>query len=349
MPEGGPGSRSVDREALMYREQTVGVVVPAYNEEGFVGDVVETMPDVVDRVYVVDDRSTDDTWAEIRATAERVNDQVRDTDGKAPYDPVVVPIRHNRNRGPGGAIKTGYLRAREDDVDVTAVMGGDGQMDPEVLPSILDPVVDGTVGYAKGDRLASPELHRDMGAWRLFGNRLLTWLTRIASGYWTISDPQNGYAALSAEALEAVDVEGMYEYYGYCNDLLVRLNVADVRVADVPMEAVYGDEESSITYPAYIPRVSYMLLRDFLWRLRESYLRETPAHPVPIAVVLGAASVVVGVAGLLAMGLAMVVDDLPGVPGRVVTGLLLFGTLATSTALVGDSRMNGDKVYRVSE
>ncbi|MBX0294044.1 glycosyltransferase family 2 protein [Haloarcula nitratireducens] len=275
----------------MYRETTVAVVVPAYNEEGLVGTVIETVPDYVDRVYVVEDGSTDGTWREIRETASRVNERASGRNG---FERRVVPIRHEENRGVGGAIKTGYLAAREDGIGVTAVMGGDAQMQPELLEGVIRPIVEGEADYVKGNRLLDGH-YGTMPRFRYVGNRILTWLTRIASGYWSIGDPQNGYTAISLHALETAGIEDMYEFYGYCNDLLVRLNVAGLRVLDVPRPANYGEEESHISYRSYIPRVSGMLFRNFLWRLRAKHLSDG-VHPV--AVLYGTAGAT-GVAGLV--------------------------------------------------
>ncbi|ELY83032.1 glycosyltransferase family 2 protein, partial [Natrinema gari] len=147
----------------MYKGDRIGVVVTAYDEASFVGRVIETVPDFVDRIYAVDDRSPDDSWAVIRRAAERVNEEaegetlpaVAAADGGD--DRRVVPIRHAENRGYGAAVKTGYRRAAEDGMDVVAVMNGDGQMDPAILDRIVDPVVTGEVEYAKGNRLLRPE------------------------------------------------------------------------------------------------------------------------------------------------------------------------------------------------
>jgi hypothetical protein len=106
---------------------------------------------------------------------------------------------------------------------------------------------------------------------RLFGNLLLTTLTRIASGYWRMTDPQNGYTAISAEALEQIELDSLYDEYGFLNDLLTRLNTHDMRIADVEMAAVYGDEDSSIRYSRFIPQLSWLLLQNFVWRLRTKY------------------------------------------------------------------------------
>lgn len=254
----------------MYRDATVAVVIPAYNEAGFVGDVIDDLPAFVDRAYIIDDGSTDGTWEEILAHGETRNET---HDGR--FEELVVPIQHETNCGVGGAIKTGYLRAREEGIEVTAVLGGDDQMNPEVLTGYLDPIVDGVAGYTKGNRFARPDDWAEMPRFRLLGNVVLSYLTKVASGYWETMDSQNGYTAISLDALERTDIEGMYEYYGYCNDLLVRLNAADVRVADIPRSSEYAYTEgwkSHINYTEYIPRVSGMLFRSFLWRLRRKYL-----------------------------------------------------------------------------
>lgn len=159
----------------MYRNHSIGVVIPAYNEAGFVGDVIETIPEYVDRVYVIDDGSTDGTWEEIQAASKRVNDTEQTGDSRHPdFDRQVVPIRHERNRGVGGAIKTGYQRAREDRINVTAVMGGDGQMRPSALSHFLDPIVEGRADYTKGNRLLEAETRAGMPQFRKVGNYILS-------------------------------------------------------------------------------------------------------------------------------------------------------------------------------
>lgn len=270
----------------MYEGAAVGVVIPAYNEAGFISDVIDTVPEFVDKVIVVDDCSTDGTWTEIKqhvATSEATEatseaGQVVATDGSGMaissgdsfLDRRLVPVRHETNRGRGGAVKTGYRLAVMAGMDVIAVMDGDGQMDPDDLDRIVEPVAAGRADYAKGNRLVSRDHCSEMSGWRLFGNVLLTLLTKIASGHWSIRDPQNGYTAISAEALEAISVSELYEDYGFLNDLLIRLGARDLRVVDVPMEAIYGDESSGIEYSSFVPGLSMLLLRGFLWRLRTS-------------------------------------------------------------------------------
>jgi glycosyltransferase involved in cell wall biosynthesis len=182
-------------------------------------------------------------------------------------------LSNGENRGVGAAIVTGYKKALEEEMDIVVVMAGDNQMDAAHLPQLLEPVVEGKADYAKGNRLSRWGHREGMSNWRLFGNWLLTSLTKIASGYWKTGDPQNGYAAITQEALRRIDLDSLYPRYGYCNDLLVKLNVAGCRVVDVPIPARYGKERSKIKYSKYITTVSPLLLRGFLWRLKMKYFR----------------------------------------------------------------------------
>jgi len=323
----------------MYENTTVGVVVPAHNEAAHIGEVIGSIPSFVDRCYVVDDCSTDGTWAEIMAQVEpnaprpvvtadggvdrdppdgrggggatpaangpaadmggaRTAGAARSSTGEGSdadevgiarsstgdgvglsaspgpdgeYEDTVVPVRHRVNRGRGGAVKTGYHLALVEGMDVVAVMDGDGQMDPDVLDRIIDPVVAGDADYAKGNRLVDADHWAAMSRWRLFGNAVLTLLTKVASGYWRMRDPQNGYTAVSAETLADIGVDHLYEDYGFLNDVLVRLGTHGKRIVDVPMTAVYEDEESGIQYRSFVPKLSALLLWGFLWRLWATY------------------------------------------------------------------------------
>jgi len=240
----------------MYEGYSLGVVVPAYNEEKLIAETLESMPHCADRIYMVDDGSTDAT----RLIMERFNH------GR------YCVLSNDRNRGVGAAIVSGYKKALDEDIDIAVVMAGDNQMGVEHLPLLLAPIIEGRAEYAKGNRLSQFSHCRGMSNWRLFGNWVLTMLTKIASGYWAIGDPQNGYTAITREALKRIDLDEVYPRYGYCNNLLVRLNVAGCRVSDVAIPARYGNEKSKIKYRTYIAKLSFLLLRDFFWRLRIRYL-----------------------------------------------------------------------------
>lgn len=328
----------------MYREHTIGIVVPAYNEEGYVGAVIDTFPDFVDRAYVVDDGSTDDTWEEIQEHAAAYNDE--HASGAAGFDDVIVPIQHEENRGVGGGIKTGYLAALDDDIDVVTVMGGDGQMDPDVLTKFIDPIVDDVADYTKGNRFMREEDLDAMPRFRLVGNSVLSLLTKIASGYWKIADPQNGYTAISKEALQQAPIEDMYEYYGYCNDLLVKLNAENLRVADVAHSAdsVYDEEDwkSHIEYDEYIPKVSLMLLRNFIWRLNRKYLLKD-FNPVAFLYYFGA-----GVSAASLGGAVASLRKRKSESGSWALSLFL-GVALLLFAMVFDMEANSDKEVLIDD
>ena len=237
----------------MYRDKTVAVVVPAYNEEKHIGLVFESMPDFIDAVYAIDDASTDSTSSIVEEWRKR--------------DSRIVPIRHDVNRGVGGAIVTGYKRALADGMDISVVMAGDNQMQPEFLDQLLEPVASGQAGYCKATRLTQRQNLVGMSRWRASGNYLLRWLTVIATGNPGVTDPQNGYAVISKDALLALDLDAVYPYYGYCNDLIARLTANGIPIREVSLPGRYRDEVSKIRYHKYIPRVSKLLLRIFVLRV----------------------------------------------------------------------------------
>ncbi len=264
----------------MFEDKTVAVVVPAYNEEEQIKLVLDTMPDYVDKVVVVDDASRD-----------RTAQVVEDYRGQ---DPRVVLLRHPENRGVGAAIATGYMWVRDQGLDLAVVMAGDGQMHPADLPGLLEPVARDQVDYAKGNRLYSGEVFHKIPRIRFFGNAILSMLTKIASGYWHVTDSQCGYTVINRRALQAIDWEQMYPRYGQPNDLLVRLNVSNMRVRDVPVEPVYGvGERSGIKVRKVVFTISWLIIKLFFWRLKEKYIIRD-FHPLVLFYVLGLVSLGLG-------------------------------------------------------
>ena len=244
----------------MYKGKTVCVVVPAYNEEKLIGRVIETMPDYVAKIVAVEDKSTDKTGEIVRNYASESNGRI-------------VLIEHSENRGVGGAIITGYKWARDNKIAVTAVMAGDAQMAPEDLPNLLEPVVTGQVDYAKGNRLFTGNAWQLIPKVRYLGNSYLSLLTKIASGYWHVADSQSGYTVINLRALEMLDLDKIYKRYGMPNDILVKLNVFNFKVSDVPVKPVYNiGEKSMIKLRKVMITLSWLLLKDFLYRLKEKYI-----------------------------------------------------------------------------
>ncbi len=209
----------------MFEAARVFVVVPAFREEAHIARVIEGMPPEVDHVIVVDDASDDRTF-EV-ACALR--------------NPRVIALRHERNRGVGGAITTGYRHALSmsgSPRDAFVVMAGDGQMDPRDLLPLVAPVVRGEAGYAKGNRLAWPGYVTQIPPTRYVGGLVFTALTRVAIGI-PIHDSQCGYTALSREVCSRVDLDALWPRFGYPNDLLSMLTLAKIRIVEVPVRPVY--------------------------------------------------------------------------------------------------------------
>ncbi len=280
----------------MYRGKRTGVVVPAYNEEKQIYRVLEGIPDFVDTIIVVDDASSD-------GTAEVVKKYISDH-----RDERVILIRHDKNQGVGGAIATGYKKAIELELDAVAVMAGDGQMDPADLPSLLDPIVEDRADYVKGNRLFTGEAWKKIPKVRYLGNAFLSLLTKIASGYWHIADSQTGYTVINRRALLAIDWDTIYKRYGVPNDILIKLNIVNMRVMDVPVNPLYNvGEKSKMKIPKVILPISMLLLRGFFRRMWEKYVIRD-FHPL---VFFYTAGVVLTIPGLI-FGLYLFIIRLMG-------------------------------------
>lgn len=278
----------------MYRNRSIGIAVPAYNESKLIEKTLSSIPLYVDKIYAIDDGSQDNTAEKIKNFA----------------DPRVVLIQQ-KNGGVGAAITSGYKKALEDNIDIIAVMAGDNQMDPDYLSNLLDPIVDGKAGYTKGNRLWNSKLRKGMSAWRALGNYILTFLNKVASGYWNLSDPQNGYTAISSLVLKKLDLDKTYRGYAFENDMLVKLNVHDISVKNVAIPARYADEKSKIRYPTFITKTSLYLINALLWRSWNKYV--VKLNPIGIFYILGILLMITGFFALL-----------PLKPAYILFGLFLF-------------------------
>ncbi len=311
----------------MLEGKRVAVVVPAHDEERLIATTLGGIPGFVDRIIVVDDGSTD-------ATTERVR-----SFGDARVELVV----HERNRGVGAAIVTGYKRALDEDIDVICVMAGDNQMDPEDLEALARPVARGEVDYAKANRLFTGQAWELIPRTRYLGNAVLSMLTKIASGYWHVADSQSGYAAIGKDTLALLDLDRVYTYYGFPNDLLVHLNVVNARVRDFPSRPVYGvGERSGIRYHKVAPRISWLLIKAFFWRLREKYVIRD-FHPLVFFYAFGFIATLTG----LVLGIVEIAYRIAGNAVSVGTVvlialLLISGSQFTLFAMWFDMESNKD-------
>src|ERR1044071_4541661 len=254
----------------MYKAQQVTVVLPAYNEARHIAQVIQTIPELVDRVIVVDDCSKDHTYEAVLAC----------------QDARVVALHTPENQGVGGAMVTGYRHALELGTDIVVKMDADGQMIPDYLPRLLDALIDGGYDYAKGNRFLASESLAQMPRLRLFGNIALTFLTKLASGYWHIFDPQNGYTAIKTSALGVLDLSRIHKRFFFENDMLVHLNFFSFRVKDVAIPALYGEETSHLSPFRIMVTFPLLLLRRFLRRIYQKYvLRDF--SPIALFLLLG--------------------------------------------------------------
>ncbi len=237
----------------MFEGRKIAAVIPAYNESRHVGEVIRRMPDFVDAIIVVDDNSNDGT----STVAEGVG------------DPRVHVIRHTRQTGVGGATISGFRKAIEFGAEVAVKVDGDGQMDPKYLVDLLSPIVREGYDYAKGNRFLDSDALRQMPLPRLIGSFALTFLTKLASGHWHVFDPQNGYVAISGRALAQIDLDEIANDFFFENDMLVRLNILNLRVKDVAIPAIYGNEQSKLRIRRILlgfpPRLAHRLLVR-IWR-----------------------------------------------------------------------------------
>jgi glycosyltransferase involved in cell wall biosynthesis len=305
----------------------VAVVVPAYDEEALIAGTLAAIPDFVDRIYVVDDASTD-------ATADRAGES---------GDSRIELIRHERNQGVGAAIVTGYHSALHEGMDVTAVMAADGQMDPSDLETLAGAVARGEVDYAKANRLVTGQAWNLIPRSRYLGNAMLSLLTKIASGYWHIADSQSGYTAISRETLEQLDLGRLYRRYGFPNDMLVSLNVWNARVRDFPSRPIYNvGERSGIRLARVVPAISWLLLRRFFWRLGEKYVIRD-FHPLVFFYALGILLTSLGlVLGVVETVLRIAGNDLTPASVILVALLLISGSQFMLFAMWFDMESNKD-------
>ena len=243
----------------MYLEKTIGVVVPAYNEERLIAQTLHSIPSFVDNIIVVDDSSDDSTATRVKEMGEK--------------DTRIILLQHEVNQGVGGAIITGYKKAIEHEIDVIAVMAGDNQMDPQDLTNIVEPVAKAVADYTKGNRLFQGDAWQMIPRYRYLGNSFLSLITKIASGYWHIADSQTGYTAVSLQVLKKLNLDSIYKRYGMPNDMLIKLNQYDFRVRDIHVRPVYNvGERSGIKLMKVIPKITWLLFKGFWKRLFFKYV-----------------------------------------------------------------------------
>lgn len=291
----------------MFEGRKIAAVIPAYNESLHIVAVIGQMPDFVDAIIVVDDCSSDTT----AAAAEGIGDKR------------IHVIRHTHQAGVGGATLSGFRRALEFGADIAVKIDGDGQMDPAYLRELISPLVHEGYHYTKGNRFLHTDALRKMPVPRLIGSFAMTFLTKLASGQWHIFDPQNGYVAITAEALRQLELDAIARGFFFENDMLIQLNVMNLRVKDVAIPAIYGNEQSKLRIGRVLLGFPPRLARGLATRIWRKYvLRDF--SPIAVFWLLGIPLLVFGGIFGLSTWAHSLWSGVPASTGTVMLSVLPF-------------------------
>ncbi|MBW2996310.1 glycosyltransferase family 2 protein [Candidatus Woesearchaeota archaeon] len=312
----------------MYKGKKIALVIPAYNEQRLIKPTLEHIPKTIDKIYVVNDASTDNMVQVIESIMEK--------------DKRIMLLNHTKNRGVGQAIITGYKKSAEDGYDISVVIGGDYQMDLKDLPNFLEPIINGEADYTKGNRfLYSRGIPKVMPFKRILGNSMLTLITKFASGYWKIFDTQDGYTAITREAIQKVNWSKAWKGYGYVGDWLVLFNIHNLRIKDVPRRAIYlkGERQSQIKIGRYIIKVFPRMMRQFFWRLNTKYFFQD-FHPLFLLYYMSFFLIPIGAI----FGIKILIDGLLGYASGnqaiLTTLILVMGIQFLLFAILFDMQLN---------
>lgn len=234
----------------------IAVVIPSYKVKNHILDVISRVGPEVSLIYIVDDACPEGSGAYVSQHCS---------------DPRVRVLLHNTNKGVGGAVKTGYLQAVADGAKVIVKIDGDGQMSPELIPRFIEPIVNGRADYTKGNRFYDLENIGRMPRPRIFGNAVLSLMSKLSTGYWGVFDPNNGFTAIHAAVVAHLPTEKISNRFFFETDMLFRLNTIRAVVADIPMDALYGEEVSNLSVRKVIAEFFYKHLRNLVKRIFYNY------------------------------------------------------------------------------
>jgi dolichol-phosphate mannosyltransferase len=240
------------------RNHVVAVVIPTYKATRHLADVINGLPELIDHIIVVDDKCPERSGEIAVKLAEQ--------------DHRVTTIFHEHNQGVGGTVVTGYKKALELHCDIIIKMDSDDQMDPAYIPELIKPVAEGKAGYTKGNRFVDFAALRSMPTLRLMGNSVLSFMVKACSGYWNIMDPTNGYTAISADALKTIHLDKLAKRFFFESDMLIRLNIQNIPIRDVPIPARYGNEESNLSVSKTLFNFPLLLFKGLIKRFVLKYL-----------------------------------------------------------------------------
>lgn len=263
----------------MYKRNRISVSVPAYNEEKLISKTLETIPSFVDYIIAVDDKSKDNTIQQILRCKNR--------------DKRIHLISSKENLGLGHTVIKAHNFAVEKGADIIVVMAGDNQMDPAFMSILLDTVIEEKMDLAKGNRFFHRQDLKKMPRFRIIGNIFLTFISKFCTGYWSISDPINGYTALRVETFKKIDVSKIASRYGFEPSLLIELALIDAKVKDVFIPARYGNEKSKVNLLADPARVIKTFLKGFARRIFYKYTLYN-FHPIALFYSVGFVLILIG-------------------------------------------------------
>ena len=234
----------------------IAVVIPSYKVCNHILDVIQAIGLEVTQIFVVDDDCPDGSGDFVEKNC---------------LDQRVVVLRNTVNKGVGGAVMTGYQAAIAAGMDVIVKIDGDGQMDPKLIPHFVAPILAGEADYTKGNRFFDLEKIREMPKIRLFGNALLSFMTKLSSGYWDLFDPTNGYTAIHRDVARHLPFAKISQRYFFETDMLFRLNTLRAVVVDIPMDAKYADEVSNLKISKVFGEFLFKHIRNFFKRIFYNY------------------------------------------------------------------------------
>ena len=267
---------------MAYKNLKIAVVIPCYKVSGHILDVIDGIGHEIDNIYVIDDCCPEGTGSLVKSSraSQRIN-----------------VICTSENEGVGGAVMMGYQAAIADGMDVIVKIDGDGQMDPDILLDFVDPIAEGRVDYTKGNRFFDLEEIHAMPKIRLFGNAILSLMTKLSSGYWDLFDSTNGYTAIHSNIAKRLPFKKISRRYFFETDMLFHLNIMRAVVMDIPMSSRYGDERSNLKIPKIIGEFFFKHVRNFSKRIFYNYyLRDMSIASIelPLGIIMFSFGIIFG-------------------------------------------------------
>ncbi|AUQ40627.1 glycosyltransferase family 2 protein [Yersinia ruckeri] len=306
----------------------IAVVIPSFRVKKHILKVIQSIDSKIDSIYVIDDKCPENT-----------GDFILENNS----DPRVKVLYNEQNHGVGGAVMHGYKRAFDDGMDIIVKIDGDGQMDPSLIPAFVAPIMKGEADYTKGNRFYSLDKISVMPKMRLFGNALLSFMTKISSGYWDLFDPTNGYTAIHREVIAHLPLDKISKRYFFESDMLFRLNTIKAVVIDIPMDAKYEDEISNLKISGIIGEFTFKHTRNFFKRVFYNYyLRDMSLASVELP--LGVILFIFGMISGLVNWIAAAQSGIPATSGTVMlAGLPIILGLQLILAFIGHDISNVPK------